>query len=202
MRRPAKMKSPLIVITGGPGAGKTAVLEYIRLTLCEHVVIFPEAASILFGGGFWRLPSTPARKAAQRAIYFVQNEMQNLVQGEKKWNMGLCDRGTLDGLAYWPGRERDYFTSLETTKIKEYAKYKAVLHLSSPSLAQGYNYQNPVRNESPELAAEIDEKIHKVWRDHPGYFRILNHDQFSKKLEIASSKIKSLIPPCRLDHSP
>ena len=31
-----------VVLTGGPGAGKTAVLEFMRLAFCRHVVILPE----------------------------------------------------------------------------------------------------------------------------------------------------------------
>ena len=38
-----------VVLTGGPGAGKTAVLELIRLFFCEHVKTLPESASIVFG---------------------------------------------------------------------------------------------------------------------------------------------------------
>src|SRR3989344_6909478 len=97
----------LVVLTGGPGAGKTAVLELLRKILCEHVAILPEAASILFGGGFWRLDSMSGKMAAQRAIFHVQEEMQKLVLDEKKWSMGLCDRGTLDGLAYSPRIESE-----------------------------------------------------------------------------------------------
>jgi predicted ATPase len=41
----------LVVLTGGPGAGKTALLEVVRRHFCEHVVVLPEAASIVFGGG-------------------------------------------------------------------------------------------------------------------------------------------------------
>ena len=36
-----------VVLTGGPGAGKTAVLELIRLFFCEHVKTLPESASII-----------------------------------------------------------------------------------------------------------------------------------------------------------
>ena len=63
-----------IVLTGGPGAGKTAVLEMMRKTLCEHVKVVPEAASIVFGGGFPRTQPLEARRAAQRAIFFMQRE--------------------------------------------------------------------------------------------------------------------------------
>jgi hypothetical protein len=64
-----------VVLTGGPGAGKTAVLELIRLFFCEHVKTLAEAAGIVFGGRFPRSDSPPLRQAAQRAIYHVQREL-------------------------------------------------------------------------------------------------------------------------------
>jgi hypothetical protein len=39
-------------LTGGPGAGKTAVLELVRQSFCQHIKVLPETASILLGGGF------------------------------------------------------------------------------------------------------------------------------------------------------
>jgi Cdc6-like AAA superfamily ATPase len=146
----------LVVLTGGPGAGKTAVLEFVRKALCEHIAILPEAASILFGGGFWRLDSDAAKRAVQKAIYHVQDEMQNLVIQEKRWSLGLCDRGTLDGLAYWPGTESEFYSVLQTDKDNEFQKYKAVIHLRSPTLEMGYNYQNPIRTESAELSFKLE----------------------------------------------
>jgi Ni2+-binding GTPase involved in maturation of urease and hydrogenase len=65
-----------IVLTGGPGAGKTAVLEMIRHSLCDHIAIVPEAAGVIFGGGFPRREELEARRAAQRAIYHVQLELE------------------------------------------------------------------------------------------------------------------------------
>ena len=58
----------LVVLTGGPGAGKTAVLEVVQTNFCRHVVVLPEAASILWKGGFPRGQSAPAQRAAQRTI--------------------------------------------------------------------------------------------------------------------------------------
>ncbi len=52
----------LVVLTGGPGAGKTAILEILRRSLCPCVAVLPEAASILFGGGFWRRLSGQDRR--------------------------------------------------------------------------------------------------------------------------------------------
>ena len=64
-----------IVLTGGPGAGKTAVLELVRQHFCEHVHVLREAASVLFGGGFPRASSGAALRAAQRAIFYGEDSL-------------------------------------------------------------------------------------------------------------------------------
>lgn len=190
----------LVVLTGGPGAGKTAVLELVAKVLCEHVAVLPEAASILFGGGFWRLDSRSGRMAAQRAIYHVQAELQTLVLEEKKWSMALCDRGTLDGLAYWPGKESEFFASLHTSLEKELEKYRAVIHLCSPSAENGYNFQNPVRVESADLAAKIDSRINDIWKTHPNYHVIESTDDFITKAHQAIELIQSFVQECCMEH--
>ena len=190
----------LIVLTGGPGAGKTAVLEFVRKIFCEHIAILPEAASILFGGGFWRLDSVSAKKAAQTAIYQVQNQMQKLVLGEDKWTLGLCDRGTLDSLAYWPGSETEFFQNLNTSLESEYAKFRAVIQLHSPSIAVGYNHQNPIRTESAEQAAAIDQRIHEVWKNHPHYHLVDSTYNFSEKVNRTTHLIQQYISDCCKNH--
>lgn len=190
----------LIVLTGGPGAGKTAVLEAARKVLCQHVAILPEAASIVFGGGFWRLESQNAKKSSQRAIFHIQQEMENLVVGEKKWGIGLCDRGTLDGLAYWTDTEECFWSAFNTSREKEFSRYKAVIHLRSPSLDKGYNHQNPIRTESAEEASRIDERIHEVWLEHPNYHMVESTDTFLEKVNQAYRLIESYVPVCCREH--
>jgi hypothetical protein len=186
----------LVVITGGPGAGKTAVLEMAKKVLCEHVAVLPESASIVFGGGFWRLESQSAKSAAQRAIYFIQNEMESLVVGENRWAVGLCDRGTLDGLAYW-GEDPELFWNMTGGHAEaEYARYAAVIHLRSPSPELGYNRQNPLRIESAAQAKVIDEKIHAVWSNHPNYKTIESTSSFLAKAQAAIKEIALALPEC------
>ena len=186
-------KCNLIVLTGGPGAGKTAVLEAAKVFFPPHVALFPEAASIIYGGGFWRLNSVSARLAAQSAIFHTQREMENLVQGESTWNYGICDRGTLDGLAYWPQSDESFWETFKTTKEKEFSRYRAVIHLHTPNIDEGYNYQNPVRIESAKEANQIGKKIHEIWKTHPGYCEIKNEKTFLEKLMNALMAIDSVI---------
>lgn len=189
-------EAEFVVLTGGPGAGKTAVLELVAKVLCEHVIVLPEAASILFGGGFLRLDSSSGIKAAQRAIFHVQAETQTLVLEEKKWSMALCDRGTLDGLAYWPGDESEFFAALNTNLEKEFLKYTAIIHLCSPTLESGYNFRNPVRIESAALAEKIDRRIHDIWKTHPNYHVIESTNNFMEKIQKAVYIIQTLVPEC------
>ncbi len=185
-----------IVVTGGPSAGKTAVLEILRKELCQHIAILPEAASIVFGGGFWRLESASARQASQRAILHIQNEMETLVRGEEKWAVALCDRGLLDGLAYWPGDEADFFKVSGLDMEKVYSRYHAVVHLRTPNAATGYNLQNPLRIENAAQAIAIDEKIASVWSKHPRYQAVENAQNFMEKAEKAKNLIISYLPEC------
>ena len=153
-----------IVVTGGPGAGKTAALELIRQTVCAHVRILPEAAGIVFGGGFPREPALPARRAAQRAIFYVQRELEAASETEQ-WPIHLCDRGTIDGAAYWPSGD-DLFESVGTTLGEQLLRYDTVIHMRTPSLENGYHNRNPLRLESAVQARAIDQRIAELWADH------------------------------------
>jgi hypothetical protein len=186
----------LIVITGGPGAGKTAVLEMAKKFLSENSTILPEAASIIFGGGFWRLPSLTAKAAAQRAIFHVQSEMENLVREEKRWALGFCDRGTLDGLAYWPNSEKTFWEISNTTLEKEMNKYYAVIHLRSPSDLFGYNHINPLRIESAAQSQMIDDKIANIWKNHPRYEVVMSNESFFTKAQTAINIITKYQNDC------
>ena len=189
-----------IALTGGPGAGKTAVLEIARRSFCHHTLILPESAGIIYGGGFWRGHTIGAKKAAQRAIYFVQREQEELVRADDGAAVCLCDRGTLDGLAYWPDTEKSYFAELATTKEKEFAKYAAVIHLRTPAEHEGYNNQNPLRTETADMAAEIDKHIGEIWKTHPHYSEVTSTTHFLEKVRKVMTLIFDYMPECCLRH--
>lgn len=189
-------ESKLVVLTGGPGAGKTAVLESAKRAFCEHVAVLPEAAGIVFGGGFWRLASETGREAAQRAIFHVQRETEFIVTSEKKWALGLCDRGSLDSLAYWPSSEENFWRDLGTSLETEFARYAAVIHLRTPMAGMGYNHVNELRIETAEEAYVIDQKIARIWSRHPRYVTIPSSADFMEKARLTLAQIQSEIPSC------
>ena len=170
-----------IVITGGPGAGKTASLEVARRTLCEHVGFARESASIVFGGGFPREDREHAECAAQRAIFHVQRELETLFDDRADLDLVLCDRGTVDCAAYWPGAEEDFYRELGTTHAAEIARYAAVIHLRPPLAGDGYQRKG-LRIESAKEAARIDGRIEHGWRGHPRRFFIDHTHDFPSKV--------------------
>lgn len=182
-----------IVLTGGPGAGKTAVLELVRQQFCAHVQILPEAAGIVFGGGFPRTGSLDRRRAAQRAIFFVQRELEHLGDSDNA-AIVLCDRGTVDGAASWPGPD-SFWAAVGTTREQEMSRYDAVVHLRTPP-PEGYNNGNPLRTESAEAAAEIDAQLLRIWEGHPHRFVVPPSTNFLEKAGRTIEILRGEVPDC------
>jgi predicted ATPase len=183
-----------LVLTGGPGAGKTAVLELVRQHFCEHVHVLKESASIVFGGGFPRGPETAAMRAAQRAIFHVQRELEAAVEGSNA-AIVLCDRGTVDGAAYWRGPD-DLWGAVGTTLADELRRYDAVIHLRTPAASTGYNHVNPLRIESATEAALVDARLLDVWATHPRRFIVESSADFLTKVKRVLGILRSQLPEC------
>jgi predicted ATPase len=183
-----------VVLTGGPGAGKTAVLELVRQSFCAHVSVLPESAGIVFGGGFPRDAGEGVQRAAQRAIFFVQRELEGAHEGGNE-AIVLCDRGTVDGQAYWPGPE-DLWTSVGTTRAEQLGRYHAVIHLRVPSTESGYNRSNPLRVESALEALAIDARIAAAWATHPRRYVVDPTPEFLTKASRVLSILQEEMPAC------
>lgn len=188
-----------IVLTGGPGAGKTAVLELVRQSFCQHIKVLPEAASILLGGGFPRGEVPGEGRALQRAIYYVQRELESFASEAGSPPIVLCDRGTVDGTAYWPG-PGELWAEVGTSWDEELARYDAVIHLRTPSVGSGYNHSNPVRVESAAEAARIDEQILRAWERHPRRYVVETAMDFLEKAHRAIELLRGELPSCCQGH--
>jgi predicted ATPase len=193
-------ETKLVVLTGGPGAGKTAVLEVVRRTLCKHIAVLPEAATVLFSGGFPRHETDAGRRAAQHAIFHAQRAMETMAIEEQNVAIALCDRGTLDGLAYWPGGIEAACRALGISREVELSRYDAVIHLRTPSSEGGYNQSNPVRTESAHAAAALDDRILSVWHGHPHRTVVASERDFLQKVGRAVAALRDQLPMCCRQH--
>ena len=183
-----------VVLTGGPGAGKTAVLEMARQSFCKHVTVLTESAGIVFGGGFPRNAQVEVRKAAQRAIFFVQRELEATAEGNNA-ALVLCDRGTVDGFAYWPGPE-DFWSAVGTSLEEQLGRYHAVIHLRTPTVTGGYNRINPLRTEAAGEAALIDQHLATAWETHPRRFVVDATVDFLTKASRVLEILRDETPEC------
>jgi hypothetical protein len=138
------------------------------------------------------------RQAAQRAIFYVQRELESTANSENP-AVVLCDRGTLDGAAYWPG-PGDLWSAVGTTLEEQLGRYDAVIHLRPPTTANGYNQRNPLRIESSMEAAAIDDRIATVWETHPRRFVVEAAPDFLSKAARVIEILRGEVPECCRRH--
>jgi hypothetical protein len=168
----------------------------IHHRFCDHVVVLPEAAGIVFGGGFPRRPSDIGREAAQRTIFRVQRELERLAIEERTAAVILCDRGTIDGAAYWPGDLDSFFRDNGTSEQAELARYSAVVDLRTPLATNGYNHSNALRIESAAEAAAIDATILDLWKEHPRRHVVESTSDFLEKVAQVMALVRDEVPDC------
>jgi predicted ATPase len=183
-----------IVLTGGPGGGKTTAADLFRREIGDRVVIVPEAATLLFSGGFPRANTAPAIHAVQRAIYHVQRNLEDTQAALFPGRLLLCDRGTVDGAAYWPDEPHHFFHAVGTTLESELARYDGVIFFESAA-AGGLEIEggNPVRCESMEQAVTLDRKLRALWSKHPHFVLVPHNASFFKKISFGLAVIDGMV---------
>ena len=172
-----------IVITGGPGGGKTTALDLFKREFLGQVAVIPESATAIFEGGIQREERPSIKKAVQKIIYYHQKNIEFIYEEQNKGKILLCDRGTLDGLAYWPGSQESFFKTMRSSFEKELNKYDAVIFFETGAVSgQDITTNNPYRNESNEQAIKLDKKLRTIWKKHPNFKIIKSNGSFVDKI--------------------
>lgn len=195
-RRHGRNNCVRVVLTGGPGGGKTTAADLFRREIGDKVVIVPESATMLFGGGFPRAQDSEARRATQRAIFHVQRSLEEVRTFEYPGRLLLCDRGTVDGAAYWPadGDEQDFFKAVGTTHEAELARYDAVIFFETAARGDlSIEGGNPTRVESNAAAVELDQRLFGLWRNHPRFVFVPHNPSFFKKITFGLASLESIV---------
>jgi len=189
-----------IALSGGPGGGKTTAADLFRREIGERVVVVPEAATLLFAGGFPRTDEPGALRAAQRAIFHVQRNLEDAQSARFPGRILLCDRGTIDGAAYWPDTPEAYFAEQGTTLEEELARYDAVIFFETAAVG-GLSIEggNPIRNESLDLLA-LDHHLRTLWMRHPKFVHVPHNPSFFKKITFGLASIESIVAQLRAEH--
>jgi thymidylate kinase len=176
-------KIQFVCITGGPGAGKTAITDVIKREFQQGVLVLPETATMLYSGGFPRAENAKEINQIQSAIYYVQSRVESIARiRHQKANLIVCDRGTLDGAAYFPGGRSKFLKAVKSTPKKEFDRYDMLIHLETPGAKMGYDFSNPMRTESNREALELDHRTQSVWAGHPKRILIKSRNSFIEKV--------------------
>jgi predicted ATPase len=187
-----------IVLTGGPGGGKTTAADLFRREIGERVVIVPEAATLLFSGGFPRADDTAARRSAQRAIYHVQRNLEDVQSALYPERILLCDRGTVDGAAYWPDDPAGFYEAVGTSEERELDRYDAVIFFESAAVGGiAIEGGNPTRVETNLRAMELDARLRALWSKHPRFVVVPHNASFVKKIMFGLAALESIVSQLR-----
>lgn len=165
-----------IVLTGGPGAGKTVISRQIVADDPKRFVLVPEAATQVYDAlqTRWDWLDLDGRKSVQRQIYRLQLDQEATAAREHPDKTLILDRGTIDGAAYWPDGPDAYWNDLGTSFELELARYDRVICLQTCATLGLYDgdASNPRRFEDSPAAIENDRLLLRLWSRHPNLVQV------------------------------
>lgn len=184
-----------IVLTGGPGGGKTTAADLFRREIGERIVVVPETATMLFTGGFPRAGEPKARASTQQAIFHAQVALEDIQRALYPGRVLLCDRGTIDGAAFWPeSAPRGFFETLGTTLSDELLRYDAVIFFESAAVGDiSIEGGNPARTETNQEARQLDMRLRELWSKHPNFNFVPHSPSFFAKLQAGLGVLQGII---------
>ena len=182
-----------IVITGGPCAGKTTALSWIRNAFSQRgytVLIVPETATELITGGVapWTCGSNEDYQKCQVELQLEKERLfeQAAASMEAEKILIICDRGVMDNFAYMNKDEQNHvMKALGGSIVSWRDSYDAVFHLVTAAKGAEKYYSlanNAARYETVEQAVSLDERLISSWTGHK-YMRIIdNSTDFEGKM--------------------
>lgn len=160
-----------IVLTGGPGAGKTVISARLAKDHPDRFVVVPEAATQVYDAlqTRWDRLDTEGRRDIQRRIYRLQIEQEDRIARAHPDRTLLLDRGTVDGAAYWPDGSSAYWIDLKTTLDTQLKRYDLVIWMESCAVLGVYDGDdsNPCRFEDAQAAIQSGVLLKDLWGGHP-----------------------------------
>jgi predicted ATPase len=186
-----------IVLTGGPGAGKTVISDRIAAMLPGRFVKVREAATQVYDHlqTRWDRLDVEGRREVQRRIYHLQRRQEEEMGRLFPDKVLLLDRGTIDGSAYWPEGPEDYWRDLGTTSAAELARYDAVVWLQTaaaiPGLYDG-DGSNPCRFEQADAAIASGNLLRALWGGHPRMVEVGAYERLEEKVAAVADRLRAM----------
>ena len=183
-----------IVITGGPCAGKTTAMGWIKEAFTGHdytVLFVPETATELITGGVapWTCGTNAEYQQCQVELQLTKERLfeqaARTMPGRKI--LIVCDRAGMDNWAYMNEEEGEQVLRyLNTTKEAILSRYDAVFHLDTAArgIQNAYTLaNNGARIETPAQAVALDDRTRAAWSQHPYHRVIHSGEDFVAKMQ-------------------
>ncbi len=193
---------PLIALTGGPGGGKSTLIEALLHDPAweGRLAALPEAIFTLRHAGV-----SSRQPLFQRLMVCMQIALEDGLQRalmDEAPRLILCHRGSLDPLAYWLAHgwpEQEFFRCTGMSRPEHYQRYAAVIHLvtaADGALPAYRRWPEAHRPETPEQAIRLDGLLQDAWQGHPQYYRIDNQGKaWDAKMAEACAALRGFLPP-------
>lgn len=193
-----------IVITGGPCAGKSTAMSWIRNAFSQRgytVLYVPETATELITAGVapWTCGSNVEYQKCQVELQITKERLfhQAAETMNAKKVLIVCDRGIMDNRAYM---SREEFAQVEQAlagdEVSWRDSYDAVFHLvTAANGAEVYysNANNSARYETVEEAISLDNRLIASWTGHR-YLRVIdNSTDFEGKMRRLEEEIATFL---------
>jgi len=182
-----------VVLTGGPGSGKTVVSNAVARSEPARYVVVPEAATQIYSKARtrWDLVDAVGQRELQRQIYFLQRRQEDLLATQNPDKILILDRGTIDGAAYWPDGPEAYWADLGTSLVAELARYDRVIWMQTAAAIGIYDGSdsNACRFEDAAGAVASGELLVRLWSGHPHFQKISAFPSVEDKI----SEIRKLL---------
>jgi CYTH domain-containing protein len=171
-----------IALTGGPLAGKSTVMEFLRQNYSHKAEFMTEVASMLLSNGY----PQPGRDIdyseswldyINKVILPTQLNMENghlhAAQAKKK-PVIFFDRGLLDPAAFMDGGKQVLVEKYGLDLESLHHRYSMVIHIESlacinPDAYNQLQGTNPSRYDTAETAIQRDKALIEAWKDHPNW---------------------------------
>jgi len=193
-----------IVLTGGPGSGKTVISNAIARGDPKRFVAVPEAATQVYSKARtrWDLVDVPGRRQLQRQIYFLQRSQEERWATQHPDKILILDRGTIDGAAYWPDGPEAYWADLGTSLAAELARYSHVIWMQTAAAIGIFDGSdsNACRFEDAAAAVASGQSLAELWSGHPRFQKVAAYPRIEDKIAEVRDRIEKIA--CAEDFKP
>lgn len=186
-------------------SGKTTLMQILAEEFADELQFVPEVATLLHDHVGVKVPAPGTSEHARysRHLTLAQIALEDAadIQAHADGKLAsLCDRGTVDNIAYLAGGHGEFERVTGVDPRNAYARYDlpVVLALAPREVFEDRaRNNNASRKETYDEAVPLDARTHGVWRIHPNYWFVGNEGGWDRKALAVVSVVREFLDKIR-----